>query len=268
MDSRFAAPLERAGYTVTQESKARYLRGMMRASPCFQGGGLEHYRFLRKDFMIRLFMNAALRKGNAYTTKELRQIATPAEAVLEFLNSLHNLVICDLFQRGYRWECNQCALEWWYPLRDLVHEPVCIGCQHPIFLPLELDFAYRLNPLIAVGINNGAITIFLAALALKPLDSKHDFYDFCAVVRKGTLITDIDLLLRRDGRLCLVECKDNLPEETALQDQLAKLATIARDADADAYFATLAENVPESILAFATENKITVLARQALLSHS
>lgn len=265
MNSRFAAPLEQAGYTVTQDTKARYLRGMLISSNCFQGASFESFRFLRYEYILRLFTHAALRKGNAYTTKELRQMANPAEDTLPFLNTFYNLVICALFHRGYRLECNQCGLEWWYPLRELTHEPLkCEGCQHTLFLPLELDFAYRLNPLLAVGINNGALTIFLAALALKP-EEREFSYDFCAVVRKGTLITDIDLLLWKDGRLCLVECKDNLPEENALREQLTKLATIAHDTDADAYFATLADIVPENILTFAAEHKIAVLTRRELL---
>jgi hypothetical protein len=265
MDKRFVAPLERAGYTVTQESKSRYLHGMMQVVAPHPNPVT--FDFLRHDYMLRVFNSAAFRKGSAYTAKELQQIAQPADALLEFLRELVNLVQREVLQRGYRLPCGECGLEWWYPLRELENDYLrCVGCRKYIFLPLELHFAYRLNPLFALGINNGALTIFLALLALQP--DNHHAYDFCAVVRKGTLITDIDVLLRHDGRLCLVECKDNLPEEIALCDQLEKLATIARDADADAYLATLADAIPEPILAFATENQITVLPRQQLLSHS
>ncbi len=263
MDNRLSGSLERAGYTVTQESKARYLRGMLNIG-FYPNRMLADFYFLRHEYMLRLLSSAALRKGNAYIVKELRQLAQPADAILEFLNQLVKLVERQIIQRGYRLECDECSLEWWYPLRELDNDRIrCVGCQHYIFLPLELDFAYRLNPLIALGINNGALTIFLAALALE--SGRHYFYDFCAVVRKGTLITDIDLLLRKEGRLCLVECKDNLPEEAALHDQLAKLAIIAQETDADAYLATLADAVPDSILAFATEQRIQVLTRQQLL---
>lgn len=260
MESRFVTPFEKAGYSITQEAKARYLHGMICAIPDMPL--LEAFVFLRRDYWIRLFSSAALRKGNAYTVKELRQMAHPGDAFADFLHDLRFIVAQHILQRGYRLACDTCGLEGWYALRDAATTPCrCEGCRQPIFLPLELDFAYRLNPLFAIGFNNGALTIFLAALALQP-----EKYDFCAIVRKNALLTDIDLLVWRQEKMYLIECKDHLPEETALRDQLAKLAHLARDGSAQAYFATLVESIPDSIQAFADENQIQILTRRQLLN--
>lgn len=192
---------------MASDSKGRYIHGMVKLI-----GGLSEMSFFHSPYMITLFSNAQLRKGTAFTIKQLHQIANPAEHSVLFHKQMQQLVAKRVFLRGYRLQCATCDLDMWYVLSAVDDGVCCQGCGASIALALDLTFAYRLNELFAQGFKSGALTVLLTALHYYELC---DALDWQAGVEKNGV--DIDLLIQCDGKSYVVECKDNLEDDVIAQ---------------------------------------------------
>ena len=258
---------ERAGYSAAHDSKGRHFCGMVRLL-----GGLEGMALLRERYMLDLFSNAQLRKGTAFTYKQLQSIANPREHTDRFRQQMLTLVDCDVFFRGYRLQCPACHLDSWYALEEVNEGVLCQGCRTRFQMPLELDFAYRLNRLFAEGLRQGALSVLLAALLLDGARCESlAWLPGLTLERNGETI-DVDLAALCDGDLLLVECKDNFDDgETGdIADQVSRLLDVARAVKASRFlFATLREDVPDSLAALLHESgpvDARLLLRSALLA--
>jgi len=257
--------LQQAGYRVTANAKGRYVNGLIRLM-----GDLSAMDFLRDDYMIRLLSNAQLRKGKAFTYKQLQQLANPQHDIDRFLEQMQMLSARGMFLRGYGLQCPVCDLEAWYSLSDIGEYVTCQGCRFDFQMPLTLPFAYRPNRLLAEALKSGAMTILLTALWLHARDDEV-VWQTESVVHQGDLTTDIDILARVNGELWMVECKDNFKSsERALDDLLEQMRAgqqIASDIGAEqSLFATLyTQDLPDRLTDFLAGNNITLLTRDALL---
>lgn len=234
--------IEKHGYTVMQER--RYEMGMVKLA-----GTLQHMAFLQESYMIRLLTNAQIKKGRAYTFKQLRQIAQPDSAADHFQQQIHTLAGKRILLRGYTLNCPECHLQTWYDLDQVAEYVTCQGCNTTFQIPLELDFAHRLNPLYSEGLNQGALSVLLATLWLYQHARYKDFFRWetgYTLTRDGHS-TEVDLITRDGDRMMLVECKDNVDDPAQTNAQLDRLRGIAHTLDAEARFATLQPINPPGI---------------------
>jgi len=254
--------LQAQGYTVKERPSGRYMRGVV---PLL--GGQYALDILRHEPILRLFSNAQVRKGRAFTLKQLAQIATPNAAMPQFMQHIAQLTRQGAFIRGYRLDCPTCDLDTWYALDDIAEMVRCQGCRIPFQLPLELDFALRPNRLLMEALKSGALTVLLTLYHWLQ-DSPITLWQSGIEVSKHGITTDIDLLAQREDGLYLAECKDNFDVAAldTLQTQLQIGKTIADAIGANYVWATLYEgDIPVSLGEFCTANHILLLPRQTLL---
>lgn len=244
---------EQVGYRVRRdEKKSHYYRRMLDLL-----GGLEQVRLFRDEYLLRLFSNAQFKKGRAYTADELKTLAAPRDKSERFFDNLTWLAGKHLLLRGYHLRCPDCDLEHWYPLADVAEHVTCWGCQAVFQMPLQLDFAYRLNQHFIEGLNEGAAAVLLAALYLSEgYQSGFNWQTGLLFERDGQTV-DIDLIAECNGALVFAECKNDLKGDVI--DQLRWGVGVARRCNAGMYvFAVLQEQaLPQSLIDFVEE------ARQA-----
>jgi hypothetical protein len=207
--------------------KGRYYHGLVRLA-----GGLSELSFLKNEAILNLLMNAQLRKGSAYTYRQLLAIGKPQAQVNDFMQHLQMMVSKHMLLRGYSVQCPFCRLELWYPQVPTM----CEGCHTALTMPLEQDFAYRLNPLLAMVAAQGGLTVLLTALYFY---QRHPGMQWDASIMVDGV--EIDFIARVAGELLIAECKDDFPPEHDLQPlkalaaahniQRVITATLSEDAD-------------------------------------
>lgn len=248
MDSAIRARLEAAGYTyLGQENKGRYCHGMV--TLCTD---LPAMRFLREEHLLRIFFNAKVRKGHAFTYSELKPMtgAKSAESASRLYAQLHWLAGRQILLRGYSLHCPVCDLDVWYDLASVGEFTTCQGCRSAIQLPLEAAFSFRLNQLFIEGMKQGAATVLLTALRLYESSPAAFVWQSGVRAKKRGQETEIDLVALCGERLVVAECKDNFEDDTALHDQLRRTTDVARDIGATEFiFASLREGELEAIQA-------------------
>jgi hypothetical protein len=225
-------------------------------------GDLLAFDFLRDEHILRLFSNAQLRKGKAFTVKELHTLARPGPYTERFYEQLATLADKGVFFRGYTLTCPTCDLSTWYALPDLAERVICQGCRTTFQMPLEIPFAYRPNRLFCEGLKNGALTVLLTALYL--CDGCDSWvWEVGLFVHKNGLSADIDLIVQCPDRITIVECKDNLKASdlSHVHQQLTVLRQIAADIHAECAFSTLAD-MPDNFL---PPPSLRVITRRDLL---
>jgi hypothetical protein len=256
--------LQAQGYTVKEAPQGRYMKGLV---PLL--GGQYALGILREEYIVRLFSNAQIRKGSAYTLKQLAQIAMPDNAMPLFLTQFAQLVEHGIFIRGYRLHCPTCDLDSWYALDEVAEKVVCQGCRVPFQLPLELDFAFRPNQLLMEATKSGALTVLLTLYQWLQ-DAPITLWFAALEVSKDGHSTDIDLLAQREDGLYMAECKDNfkLNEVDALQERLRYSKAIADSMSAKFVFATLMEaEIPAALRDFCDAQGILIQSRSTLLQY-
>lgn len=254
--------LEQVGYAAELRPKSRYMKGLV---PLL--GGQYTLNLLQNEDIIRLFSNAQIRKGRAYSLKQLIQIANPNDETPRFIQQIATLAASSTFIRGYRLQCPTCDLDTWYALDTIAEQVTCEGCRIPFQLPLELDFAFRPNRLLMESLKSGALTVLLTLHHLQQ-DSPLLLWQSNLSVKGNDIDTDIDLLVQREDGLFMAECKDKIDTKNldALMAQLEVGKRIAEDIAANYCFATLDDNpIPETILDFLNQRNIVLIARKQLL---
>jgi hypothetical protein len=254
--------LENAEYTAELSPKSRYMKGLV---PLL--GGQYTLDLLKQEHIIRLLSNAQIRKGTAYSLKQLIQIAKPNEEIEQFTEQIAKLAASNAFIRGYRLQCPTCDLDTWYALNNIAEQVICEGCRIPFQLALELDFAFRPNRLLMEALKSGALTVLLT-LNYWHQDSPLVIWQSNLSVKKGNITTDIDLLVQQEDGLYMAECKDKIDMDNldALQTQLKIGKGIAEAIGANYVFASLDETLlPDSLLNFLEEQQIAFIERKKLL---
>jgi hypothetical protein len=254
--------LQNKQYIVNEAPQGRYIKGLV---PLL--GGQFTLGMLREQYLVRLFSHAQIRKGSAYTLKQLGQIAMPDVHTPRFIEQLMQLTAHGVFIRGYQLQCPTCDLDTWYALDDVAEKVICEGCRMPFQLPMQLDFAFRPNRLLMEATKSGALAVLLTLYHWLQ-DSPITLWFAGLEVSKHGQSTDIDLLAQREDGLFMAECKDNfkLDELDNLLAQLQIGKTIADNIGASYTFATLHnEDLPEKLRVFCNENGVNILSRTQLL---
>lgn len=246
--------LGEAGYSLSLTDKSRYLYHMTdRLVSC---GG---WHALQTPYMTRIWLSAGVRKGKAYTLSELRQIAQPRQDEAAFMDAMMALVNGSVFKRCVRLKCEHCALEQTHPPRDLNDPITCAGCLNPMFLPLEAPFAYTPNPLFCTGMSNGLLTLMRVLWRFEQNDPQGVWVSGVLIQKGDGPEIEVDLLYLSGDTLHLVEAKDALPENSAIQMQMLRYRNLAEEIGGVCTLASL-PTLPADLSAWCADWGIAVLA--------
>jgi len=261
--------LQQHGVSAKPTEKTKMLQGLLHLLKAV--GDLTVLDYWRDPAWVRLFCSANLRKGQAYTVVEIRQIAQPRATTPAFMEQFAKLVEQQVFRRGFNLSCEICGLTHWYSFQEAAHIPLlCQGCRQPLSFPLEQPFAYQPNSLLCGALKNGIITEILVLLW-----AQRQWADFAfhanVELRAEDISAEIDLVLRLpDGSLHLVEAKDDFSASQPIEGlsaQMEAMGLLARELDAQLIFATLYEgDFPATVANFFTENSICQLRTDNLLA--
>lgn len=233
-------------------------------------GGLQPFKTgvimdsLRHPPMIQLLSNAQLRKGTAYTYKQLHQIAAPQSATFEA--QCRQWVQTGIFRRGYRFACDFCGLDRFYGLASVGAVVHCEGCAMPLDLGLDTPFAYQLNPLFCEGLKSGLLSTLIV---LRYLQTRCDYelqWHAGVIVQRGQQTTDIDIGVQCDAGWTLIECKDHyqLRHLPHIIEQLERMVDVAQRINARTMLATLADDIPPALRQVCAAHDVSILTGAAL----
>lgn len=198
----FTSLFDNNRYRVTQTDKCRYARGVAGLV-----GGLEELKIWRRAEVRDLFY--AMRDGrSSYTPKEMMQWLRPKRGEAEQSYSMvTDLALKKVFLRGYKLQCPACDLTRWYPAAEFAEAMPCAGCLTLLQPHVEAPFRYRLNDLVARGLDQGTMSLMLTVLFLRSL-AETSFMYVPGVEVLQTRKMDVDIVASCDGHLILAECKD------------------------------------------------------------
>ena len=243
-----------SGYSLSLTDKSRYLYHMtQRLISC---GGWDS---LHTPYMTRLWLSAGVRKGRAYTLSELRQIAQPRQDEMAFMEGMMQLVNGAVFKRCVRLKCEHCALEQTHPPRDLDDPITCAGCLNAMQLPLEAPFAYIPNPLFCTGMSNGLLTLMRVLWRFDQSEPVGVWVGGVLIQKGNGPEIEVDLLYLAGDTLHIVEAKDALPENSAIQMQMLRYRTLAEELGGVCTLASL-PTLPPDLSAWCADWGISVLA--------
>ncbi|THD32251.1 MAG: hypothetical protein DI588_09165 [Flavobacterium johnsoniae] len=154
--------------------------------------------------------------GHVFTTKEKSRINVE-NLELGLKNILAELCHYQVFFKGYLLKCNQCSSTFYYHLNEVDETVKCKGCLQNFTMPVEPNFAYKLNDLIKNNIyrskteRDGNLTVIrtLASIAAKSRKS----FQFSPQINLYVSFsdrkphTDIDIFCISDGKLIIGEAK-------------------------------------------------------------
>jgi hypothetical protein len=151
------------------------------------------------------------------------------------------LVERGVFLQGTDLRCPSCSLSRWHPVDALARTVQCPECLSPFPLPADPGWSYRLNGLVRSAIADDAVLPVIDAaytiaaearthaLVFPPTDLLPPTDPFGR--HKASPITDLDLLVLRDGQLVVGEVKSTA--SGFVSDQLHTLGTVALAVGAD-----------------------------------
>jgi Holliday junction resolvase len=245
-DEVFGSLFESKGYSVAQTDKCRYARGVTGLL-----GGLGELKIWRSRGVRDLFYE--MRDGtSSYTPKEMMMWLKPGSELGKAYSMVTGLALKKVFLRGYKLQCPTCDLTRWYAVTDLAETMPCAGCLTAFQPPVEAAFRYRLNDLVARGLDQGTMSLMLTVLFLKSLAGESFMYVPGLEVFK-TRKSDVDIVASCDGHLILAECKDLRAgaSRQTVKDVIAQfeaLIDIARDVGAGvALLSILQPSVPDEL---------------------
>lgn len=139
------------------------------------------------------------------------------------------LARCRFLFRGYHIDCPECGLPRCYPVDRLAAMHLCDGCQTTMPLPLPVDkplvWRYRLNEVVALGVDQGVLPHLLALRRIMewgyridaPLLGVVPGLTLTPLSQDGPPKIEVDLFAVHDGRIVVVECKANGSELAATE---------------------------------------------------
>jgi hypothetical protein len=235
-DEVFGSLFESKRYRVTQTDKCRYARGVTNLL-----GGLQELKIWRNAGVRDLFYE--MRDGASYKPQEMMGWLRPGAATDQAYSMITDLALRKVFLRGYKIQCPTCDLARWYPIADLAETMPCAGCL-TLFQPaVDAPFRYRLNELVARGLDQGTLSLMLTVLFLESLaESSFMYVPGLEVFQTGR--SDVDIVASCDGHLLLAECKDlrGGASRQTIKDvvaQLDSLIEVGRNVGAEMVFLSI-----------------------------
>lgn len=153
--------------------------------------------------------------------------------------TLEELCSYRVFFKGFKLKCPKCSSEFWYHINETKDIINCKGCLEDFNLPIEPDFAYKLNDLIKNNIfqtkknRDGNLTV-IRTLSFLENSSKKSF-EFSPQINiyddphSNKPCAEIDIICLSDGELIIGESKHNSQYFTADKNRsLKSLVEIAK----------------------------------------
>ena len=172
-----------------------------------------------------------------------------------------DLTLRRIFLRGYKLRCPACDLTRWYEASDISESMPCVGCLTRVQPPLSAQFHYRLNQLVAKGLDQGTMSVVVTLLFLRNLSGSSFMY-VPGIEARDTKRMDVDIIGSLDGHLFLTECKDlrqgiSNNTVTEVMSQLTGVIELALQIGAEMVFlSTLRPEIPAKL-----EQKIRALRK-------
>ena len=203
------------------------------------GGEYGAHMILRNDAVLDLLR--VMIKSERGTNASERHLTPRGIPFDEFRNKLGDQKIAvalaswllrkSLVFRGLELECRDCGTQAWYSLNDVGNQFQCVGCQmQQSFdrMPHNASWRYRVNQLLASGLDQGVLPATLAAYDLDLLGSlRSRAYVFPNVIladkASGQHVAEIDLLGFENGEWIAAECKTS---GSATESELVALRSI------------------------------------------
>lgn len=237
--------------------KNRYVRGLFGLVE-----SVDQMTIWRDGGVRELFFRMSNRDVS-YTPQEMMAILRPGRDNLDKSYSMiADLALRRVFLRGYKLRCPACDLTGWYEVPEISESMACSGCLTRLQPPLDAQFHYRLNQLVARGLDQGTMSVVLTLLFFKALSSLSFLYVPGVEVRQ-TRRMDIDIIGSCDGHLFITECKDlrqGISKHAVVEvlAQLTDLVELATKVGAEMVFLSiLRPDVPEEL-----ERKINQLKKK------
>lgn len=171
--------------------------------------------FTFNDLKVRA-ITKLVEAGYVFTPREESRI-NEENLELGLKNTLAELCQYQVFFKGYLLKCNQCSSTFYYHLNEVDETVKCKGCLQSFTMPVEPNFAYKLNDLIKNNIyrskteRDGNLTVIrtLASIAARSRRS----FQFSPQINLYLSFsdrkphTDIDIFCISDGKLIIGEAK-------------------------------------------------------------
>ncbi len=256
-DAIFISLLKCKGYQAVTTDKCRYARGLIRLI-----GGQEELAIWRDVGVRDLFYRLSYGR-ECYTPGEMLALLKPnRQKIDESYSMIANLALRQIFLRGYKIHCPACDLTRWYEISDLKETMSCAGCLTQLQPPLRAAFHYRLNDLVARGLEQGTTSVALTLLFLRAISMSSFMYVPGVEVHQLSK-TDVDIIGSCDGHLFVAECKDlrdgvSVKTLNSVLTEFAKLIELALAVGAKMVFLSiLRTSVPKML-----ETKIEALKKK------
>lgn len=160
------------------------------------------------------------------------EINTVEEDTLRLEKSIQYLVSKKILSQGYIVTCESCRFKNWIEFSTLARSILCVACEHEIYLPIYINWFFKINTMLRNAINeHGIISQILTLIKLRD-EAKQCFYFSPPVIiykKESIIFTDIDIFCIQDGKLIVGEVKTSEREI----DEVDKLIEIARNLNAD-----------------------------------
>ena len=163
----------------------------------------------------------------AEPSNDIRQLEEPnrneTNLTLGLKVNLQELCKYAVFLQGFKLKCPNCSSIYWYPIKAVDELITCFGCLEKFALPVEPDFAYKLNDLIKNNIyqsktqRDGNLTVIrtLIYLGIRKHSSSFQYSPQINVFdnpRSSKPYTDIDIVATLNGKFIIGEAKHNSSE--------------------------------------------------------
>ena len=173
--------------------------------------------------------------------------------VLGLKETLKELCYYRVFLKGFKLKCPKCSSKFWYPINEVSEKITCKGCLENFELPIEPNFAYKLNDLIKYNIfqskknRDGNLTVIRTLVEIHNRSRKS--FEYCpqinlfSIQNRNKPCSDIDIVCISDGKLIIGEAKHNSKEFSAESNKsLKSLAEIAKEIHPDIVVLACSEN--------------------------
>jgi hypothetical protein len=246
-DAVFSALVKSKGYHGATTDKCRYVRGLIQLI-----GGLDELTIWRDANVSDLFYRMSSAR-ECHTPREMMTVLKPGrDRHDESYSMIKNLALRQIFLRGYKIHCPACDLTRWYETSRITETMSCAGCLTRLQPPLEAAFHYRLNDLVARGLEQGTMSVALTLLFLKALSLSSFKYVPGIEVNKLSK-TDVDIIGSCDGHLFVAECKDlregvSVKTTNTILAEFAKLIELALSVGAEMVFLSILRSSPPKML--------------------
>lgn len=154
---------------------------------------------------------------------EMQQIYRPGKDRRTFYEETKEFALRNIFLRGFKIRCPSCGYSHWYVAEEIRETIRCAGCRVSMQPPLECPFSYKLNELVARGVEQGLFPVLLTMLYLREIsDNAFHCLPGIEVSDANGSKHDLDIVAACDGILVAAECKTLDKSITALTSEIVE----------------------------------------------